>query len=419
MSSHQLSSCLMLLVLGACSAAPDETFTESSEALGRDPRGKHDGKHGEKGKHDGKGRKGEKLFASSTEFANPEAFLPAGIAADSDLLFVGAPLEGRVMVLSRRTRQQIAELPVPPGGFVLPFILHTIGKGRLTLLDAGGFPSPGVVDASPTLYEYAYSYRAGSFDATLSRTVSFAGKRIGFAEDFVHLGSGRYLLADAIYGSIWTVGSNGEIRPGIVPKTFERADAIPELAYCPTMPQITVGGLPFLFTGSTIPGITGIDVRDGTVYFSSPCAGAVYKLPLSSLFDSRPPWKRARDIELVSKKPKGVAVEELLETQFNPFDRSDPHLYAADALELRLIRIDTRNGKREVVGDDPRLFNFPSSLAFAQPKPGEKASLFVLSNQQHRTPLLNEAITEDVTEPPYVVTQVVIPAGRSGHRHHD
>jgi hypothetical protein len=84
-------------------------------------------------------------------------------------------------------------------------------------------------------------------------------------------------------------------------------------------------------------------------------------------------------------------------------------------LNLRLIRIDSKSGRREVVADDPRLFNFPSSLAFVPARAGEKTSLFVLSNQQHRNPLTNEAITEDLTQPPYIVTKVAIRGGRSQH----
>jgi hypothetical protein len=32
----------------------------------------------------------------------------------------------------------------------------------------------------------------------------------------------------------------------------------------------------------------------------------------------------------------------------------------------------------------------------------------VLSNQQHRDPILNGAISSDLTQPPYVVTKVVV-----------
>jgi hypothetical protein len=53
------------------------------------------------------------------------------------------------------------------------------------------------------------------------------------------------------------------------------------------MPRVTVGGLPFLFTNSTIPGVAGIAVHNGTVFFYSSCSAGLYRFPLASLFDSR------------------------------------------------------------------------------------------------------------------------------------
>jgi hypothetical protein len=64
-----------------------------------------------------------------------------------------------------------------------------------------------------------------------------------------------------------------------------------------------------LFSGSTIPGISTITERAGTVYFASACKGAVYKVPLASLTDSRQPWQRAADIRLLSPKPASTKVE--------------------------------------------------------------------------------------------------------------
>jgi hypothetical protein len=350
----------------------------------------------------------------STQLTTVDPPIPAGIAAGATTLFVGSPLDGRVTVLSRATGAVIAELPQPPGHFILPLILHSIGPSRVAVLDSGGFPAPGVIDSSPTIYEYEYGYQNGVFSAHLARTVSFAGTRIGFAEEFAYLGSGQYLVPDSVYGAIWKVGSNGAIQPGIVPKSYNPSDAIPEMVYCPTMPQVTVGGLPFLFTGSTIPGVAGIAVRDNKVFFYSSCSASLYRVPLSSLSDNRPAWKRADDIKLIASKPVGVEVEEILDMQFNPNDSSDKYLYAADALQLRLIRIDPNNGKRQILGDDPHLFNFPSSLAFLPPASGaphqacRDPELVVLSNQQHRDPILNGAISSDLTQPPYVVTKVVV-----------
>jgi hypothetical protein len=345
----------------------------------------------------------------SSVFTTVSPPIPSGIAAFDKVVFYASPLDGRVVALSRATGNQIAELTPPPGGFTLPLILHAIGPTRLAILDSGGFPEPGVVDAEPRIFEYEHTYEDGIFDAYLDRTVSFTGKKIGFAEEFVYLGNGRYLVPDSVYGSIWKVRSDGTVEPGIVPKTFDPDDAIPQMVYCPTMPQITVGGLPFLFTGSTIPGVASIAKRGNTVYFYSSCAGGLYKFPYSILSDGRPPWKRANDIKLIAQKSPNVPVEQLLEMQFNPYDPFDKYLYAADSLQLRLIRIDPQNGERQVLDDDPYLFNFPSALAFLPPKyPGSKTRLLVMSNQQHRDPLLNPALTSDLTQPPYVITKVEI-----------
>jgi hypothetical protein len=348
---------------------------------------------------------------TSVHYASVGAPIPAGIAAGETVFFVGSPLEGRVTAYSRATGQPIGDLPQPPGHLVLPLIIHSIGTTRIAVLDCGGFPSPGTIDAEPSIYEYEYSYSGGTFSASLARTVSFAGTRIGFAEEFVYLGSGEYLVPDAVYGALYRVAADGTIHSGIAPKSFDTADAIPSMVYCNTMPQVTVGGLPFLFTDSTIPGIAGIAVRSGTIYFYSSCSAGLYRFPYASLFDNRQPWERARDIKLIASKPAGVEVEELLEMQFNPYDSTDPYLYVADALQLRLIRINPKNGKRQVLGDDPHLFNFPASLGFVPPEKNGCATgpqLLVLSNQQHRDPLLNGAISSDLTQIPYVVTKVSV-----------
>ena len=348
-------------------------------------------------------------FAASV-LAEVDLPFPAGIAAGRDVFFVGSPFEGRVIALSRADGAMLGELPPPPNGFILPFIMKSVSGSRVAVLDAGGFPSPDpFVPANPTIYEYEYRFGPHSeFRARLVRSIPFDGAVIGFAEDAIRLDDGRYLLSDAVLGSIWIAERDGTIRPGIVPETLSPEDAIPEMVFCDTMPVVEVGGVPFLFTDSAIPGVTALAERNGKVYFSGSCAGAVYSFPLSILDDSRAPHERAEDIRPVSIKPHDVVVEELLGLTFNPFDRHDPYLYAADALQLRVIRIDPRNGRRSVVGDDPVLFNFPSSLAFAPPRECDKntSTLFVLSNQQHLTPLLNDAIQVDMLEPPFLATQI-------------
>ena len=155
----------------------------------------------------------------------------AGVAGGDEVVFVGEPLNGSVIALSRFTGNQIGELPAPPNGFALPFIVHSLEKGKVAVLDAGGLPQPmPFVPASPSIYEYTYNVNPErGLGARLVRTVSFASVLIGFSEDFVHLDDGRYLISDAVLGSIWVAKPDGTIRPGIVPKSFNPEDLIPTL----------------------------------------------------------------------------------------------------------------------------------------------------------------------------------------------
>ena len=262
---------------------------------------------------------------------------------------------------------------------------------------------------TPTLYEYVYHFSSPhDFAAKLVRSVSLASVPVGFSEDFVRLDDGRFLVSDAILGSIWIVQRDGSISPGIVPRSFDPPDLIPTLALCPTMPKISVNGVPFLFTGSTLPGVSPLAVRDGIVYYYSPCARAIYAFPLAILSDNRLPYQRAADIRLIAPTPADTQVEELLDFSFNPFDRTDRYLYVADALKLRVIRIDLLTGRRQVLAQDPKLLDFPSSLAFVPPM-GRGSELLVVSNQQERTPLTNDAVAETTFKLPFIVSAVKLP----------
>ena len=350
-------------------------------------------------------------LAVSTEFMDLD-FLPAGVAAGRFVVFIGDPLDGRVFAYNRFTGRQIGELPQPPGGFAVPFIMHAMGEGRVGVLGAGGLPQINpFVPAAPLIYEYAYSFNLPStFSANLTNVVDFSSVVIGFPEDFVQTPDGRILLTDSVLGSIWVAQTDGTITPGITPQTFDLQNGIPVLAFCPTMPEVLVNGVPFLFTGSTIPGVESIAVRNGTVYFSTGCARGVYKFPLSILSDNRQPFQRAADITLLSPTPSDTTIEELLDFQFNAFDPDDAHLYAAHGMQLEITRIDTATGVRQVVAHDPRLFDFPSSLAFLPPIAGGFehgiSSMLVVSNQQERTPITNDAAPGNSFVLPFIVTKV-------------
>jgi hypothetical protein len=340
-------------------------------------------------------------------------FLPAGVAAGESVVFIGDPLEGRVLAYSRFTGKQVGELPQPPGGFQIPFIMHALGEGKIAVLGAGGLPQPNpFVPVNPLIYEYTYTFSSNAgLSASLARVIDFSNQLIGFPEDFVQVDDGRILMTDSVLGSIWVVETDGTISPGIVPKTFAAKDAIPVLAFCPTMPEVTVNGIPFLFSGSTIPGIEPIAVRNGVVYYFSSCARGTYTFPLSILSDHRQPYQRAADIRLLAPTPADTQIEELLDFQFNPFDSGDPYLYAARGMQLQVIRLDSRTGQRQVIASDPKLFDFPSSLAFLPPIAGFESgitSLVVVSNQQERTPITNDAASEDSFNLPFRIAKVLV-----------
>jgi hypothetical protein len=344
----------------------------------------------------------------SFDYANMDVVV-AGVAGGNGIVFVGEPLNGSVVALSRLTGRQLGQLPPPPNGFTLPFIIHSLGKSSLAVLDAGGLPQPKpFVPANPIIYEYTYEFSPEhGFSASLVRTISFGSTLVGFPEDFVRLDDGRYLLSDAVLGSVWFVEPDGSVVPGIVPKSFAPEDLIPTLAFCPTMPEITVNGYPFLFTGSTLPGVSPLAVREDTVYYYSPCARGIYAFPLAILSDERQPYQRAVDIHLVAPTPSDVEVEELLDFSFNPFNPLDRYLYAADPLKLRVIRIDLSTGARQVVAAGSKLFDFPSSLGFL-PTIGPASELVVVSNQQERTPLTNDAVSETTFHLPFIVAKILI-----------
>jgi hypothetical protein len=344
----------------------------------------------------------------SFDFANVDVPI-AGVGGDLNVVFVGEPLNGQVVAFSRITGKQIGQLPPPASGFVIPFIIHSLGDGLVAVLDAGGLPQPNpFVPSNPTIYEYSYTFNPiNGFSANLTRAMSFAGVVVGFPEDFVRLDDGRFLLSDSVLGSIWIVERDNSIVPGIVPKTFDPSDSIPTLALCPTMPEITVNGYPFLFSGSTLPGVSPLAVRDGTVYYYSPCARGIYGFPVAILSDHQQPYERAASIHLVAPTPADVEVEELLDFSFNPFNPIDRYLYAADPLQLSVIRIDLTNGARQVVASGATLFDFPSSLGFL-PTIGPISQLVVVSNQQERSPLTNDAVSETTFHLPFIVANVLV-----------
>ena len=61
----------------------------------------------------------------------------------------------------------------------------------------------------------------------------------------------------------------------------------------------------------------------------------------------------------------------------------------------------------QVVAADRKLFDFPSSLGFL-PTVGPVSELVVVSNQQERSPITNDAVTQTTFDLPFTVAKILI-----------
>lgn len=326
-----------------------------------------------------------------------------GIAGDDRYVFITEPGIGvavagpRVVVLERSTGREVAALPAPAGGFRFPFTLRVPSPGHLVVLDNAGFPPQG----TPKVYDYAYRTDRRGFRAAVTRTVDFAGLPLAFAEDVEALPDGQYVVSESVIGGLWLIGRDGAIRPGMVPSG---PAPLPKLGGC-LFPagDYSVGGLPFQPVGGFAPGAGSLAVRGLDLYLSSTCEGGVMKLPIAVLEDgSKPAEQRVGAIETVV--PRAFSLESLKGIQFNRYDPRDPWLYGGDPFRLQLIRVDVRSGRREVLSRDDRAFDFTVSTAFLPPRrPGFPNPLVTASDQEHRSALLNAALTQDQFRTPFVV----------------
>jgi hypothetical protein len=348
---------------------------------------------------------GHRLVINSSSVAFEYAdrsHLTTAAAGDTNLVFVAEPLNQRIAVLDRFTGYEVGQVPAPLGGFLLPFSLRVPNSGHLVVLDSGGFPNPNVPSIA-RVYDYNYTWNplTNCFCATLTRTVSFAGFPLVFAEDVEVTASGLYVVAESVIGALWVITPEGLIAKGIFPDTGPIAALGPGMLI-----PVTVGGIPYRTTGNFAPGVVSLASRNGQLYFSSTANGGLWRVPITSLTDGRLPQARAQDIVTVSPRPAGLG-ETFEGITADPFDTEDPWIYACDSFQLRLIRIHSQSGVREIVATDPMLFNFPVKVQFLPPVFGLKP-LVVASDQEHRLAAINAALSADITQPPWIVTKVFV-----------
>jgi hypothetical protein len=345
-------------------------------------------------------RRGDHDAAVVSDYSHPPS-IPHGVAGDRRVVFVALPLVPAVQVLDRATGQQVALLPAPAGGFGLPFSVRVPREGHLVLLDAGGFPNP-FTPSIAKVYDYDFHYDSQSgFSATLTRTVSFAGLPLVFAEDVEVVDRDLYVVSESVIGGLWLIDGQGNITPGVFPDN--PGVPLPQLGGCP-IPEFDIEGIPF--NPGFAPGVGALAHRDGQLYFGSSCLGGLYRIPVRSLLTGSSPSARAADIVTVSPRPAGT-LETLEGLSFGGGEFDDEHIYAADSFHLQLLRINVRDGSREVVSSDPILFNFPVSVTALPEKDGVRP-LLVSSDQEYRFAAFNPGITQDEFQLPFHVTEVVV-----------
>ena len=347
--------------------------------------------------------------ALAIHYADSE-HLPHGVAGDARVVFVAEPLNGRVVARDRFTGREVGTLPAPAdGALILPFAMRTPSAGRLVLLDPGGFPDPfsGVLPTA-RIIEYDYSYRRRRFEAEHVRTLSLAGAPTVFTEDVEVLPDGTYVVAEAGIGALWLVTADGVVIPGVFPASPAPADTIPQLGPCPFPTGVVVDGIPFALAGNFAPGVGALAADDTYLYFGSTCAGGLYRLPLAALFDARPPFARAADIELFSAAPAGQEGPDVLKGLSIDIYGDPDSLYAASPFQLAVVRIDLETGERETVVHDDWLLDFPVTTAFL-PTGGRVSELVVVSDQEHRWSGINVALEGvDLFRQPFRIAKVYV-----------
>ncbi len=207
---------------------------------------------------------------------------------------------------------------------------------------------------------------------------------MGFAEDVEVLPNGEYVVSESIFGGLWLIGRDGTIRRGMVPD--DGGAPLPNLGSCqfPGVARARSATCRSQAGGGFAPGAGSLAVRDTELYISSTCEGGVQRLAIKTLLDtSKPAAARAEKIITVTKRK--YKLESLKGITFNRWDPDDQWIYAGDPFRLTLIRINSRTGKREVLSNDHKLFNFTVSTAFLPPVRRHGANpLVTASDQEYR-----------------------------------
>lgn len=360
--------------------------------------------------------------AAGMSWIESDTHLIHGLAVSDALVFatflpIPFPNPNAVKAFKRLDGSEVGALPEPPGGWRFPFMMACKGN-KVYVWDAGGFPGPTAV-VQPTLYVYTFSgHSSASFHATLQATVDFRSTQyaIGWAADIELLPDGSVATADSIFGAIWRLDpANGSITLVVGPDS-PMTTTSPPAFFPPLMtgfvpPGYTGGsidGIPYILAGGILPGSNYLAYRGGYLYFTNAAHQAIERIAISTFQDFRTPSQRASSIETVTVRPAADQLEVLGGMTFNQFHTSDPWLYVADPWNSRLMRVDVATGARSTVMQNPVLFNPIVAVEFAPPVLG-LTPMFISSDQEHRSDLINDAISGgDIFTPPWRISKLLV-----------
>ena len=149
---------------------------------------------------------------------------------------------------------------------------------------------------------------------------------------------------------------------------------------------LTVGDLPFAAPDGFLPGAGSLAVRGSDLYLSSTCQGGIQRLPISVLLDDEQARRRARGADHRRSRRAGQPAREPEGHHVQPLGpEATRGSTPATRSALKLIRVNSRTGKREVLSNDARLFNFTVATTFLPPtRHGGTNPLVTTSDQEYR-----------------------------------
>ena len=261
--------------------------------------------------------------------------------------------------------------------------------GHLVVLDDAGFPPQG----PPTVYDYAYRVRHGRLQATLTRTVSFAGLPLAFAEDIEVLPDGEYVVSESVFGGLWLIGRDG---------TSGRASCRRAPSRCPSSARASSRRAPFQRRRSAV--LAAGRLRAGRRLAGRARRGALLRLELRG--------RRSDQLQLRTLLDTGAPAAERAATIKTVVPRVGDSTRCTGIAFARPLAVCRRpvpaaaDPRRRAHGRAPGRVERRAPVQLPRGGHPLGRELYVASDQEYRWPVLNAAISQDEFEPPFVLARV-------------